>query len=205
MKKTIKFAIFAALLAMAGSLSAQTMINGGFKITVLQTDNQDSKAYGGFYAGATQNVVLSRHVGVAPGIYFTRMSGEKETPVAGVTTHSTLNENAIAIPVPLDVMIHITDVSCLYIYGGPEFNIGISSKGDYWIGDSETHLTTDFYEEGARGELNRFNISWLAGVGAKFDFLNVNLGVGGNFFNRLYDSNDTQKAINVILGIGLAF
>ena len=36
-------------------------------------------------------------------------------------------------------------------------------------------------------------------------FLNVNLGVGGNFFNRLYDSNDTQKAINVILGIGLAF
>lgn len=205
MKRTIKFSILAVLLAITGSLSAQTMINGGFKISLLQTNKEDVDVYGGFYAGFSQNVILSRHVGVAPGIYFTRMAGEKETPVAGVTTHSTLNENAIAIPVPLDVMIHITDVSCLYIYGGPEFNIGISSKGDYWIGDSETHLTTDFYEEGARGELNRFNISWLAGVGAKFDFLNVNLGVGGNFFNRLYDSNDTQKAINVILGIGLAF
>ena len=205
MKRTIKFSILAVLLAITGSLSAHTMLNGGFKLSLLQTNKDNVDVYGGFYAGFSQNVILSRHVGVAPGIYFTRISGEKETPVAGVTTHSTLNENAIAIPVPLDVMIHITDVSCLYIYGGPEFNIGISSKSDYWVGDSETHLTTDFYEEGVNGELNRFNISWLAGVGAKFDFLNVNLGVGGNFFNRLYDSNDTQKAINVILGIGLAF
>ena len=175
MKRTIKFSILAVLLAITGSLSAQTMINGGFKISLLQTNKENVDVYGGFYAGFSQNVILSRHVGVAPGIYFTRISGEKETPVAGVTTHSTLNENAIAIPVPLDVMIHITDVSCLYIYGGPEFNIGISSKSDYWVGDSETHLTTDLYEEGANGELNRFNISWLAGVGAKFDFLNVNL------------------------------
>lgn len=205
MKKTIKFAIFAALLAMTGSLSAQTMINGGFKITVLQTDNQDAKAYGGFYAGATQNVVLSRHVGVAPGIYFSRFTGDNENTVAGTAIHNKLTESEIAIPVPINVMMHITDVSMFYIYGGPEFNIGIFSKGERWLGDSEIHDTFDLYEEGAPGELGRFNISWIGGVGAKFDFLNVNLGVSGNFFNRLYDSDINQKAINILLGIGLAF
>lgn len=205
MKKTIKFAIFAALLAMTGSLSAQTMINGGFKLTLLQTNKQDLDVYGGYYAGFTQNVVLSRHVGVAPGIYFNHIGGEKETPTAGITTHSTLNENAIAVPVPLNVMMHITDVSFFYIFAGPEFNIGISSKGESWIGDSETHMTYNLYDEGVPGELGRYNISWIAGVGGKFDFLNVNLGMSGNFGNRLYNSNDTQKAINVFLGIGLAF
>ena len=205
MKKTIKFAIFAALLAMAGSLSAQTMINGGFKITVLQTDNQDSKAYGGFYAGATQNVVLSRHVGVAPGIYFSRFSGDNESTVAGITTHNKMTESEIAVPVPINVMLHITDVSMFYIYVGPEFNIGLSSKAESWLGDSDNHLTLNLYDEGVPGELGRYNISWIGGIGAKFDFLNVNLGVSGNFFNRLYDSDINQKAINVLLGIGLAF
>jgi hypothetical protein len=205
MKKTIRFALFAALLAMAGSLSAQTMINGGFKLTLLQTNKQDLDVYGGYYAGFTQNVVLSRHVGVAPGIYFSRFSGDNENTVAGTAIHNKLTESEIAIPVPINVMMHITDVSMFYIYGGPEFNIGIFSKGERWLGDSEIHDTFDLYEEGAPGELGRFNISWIGGVGAKFDFLNVNLGLSGNFFNRLYESNDTQKAINVILGIGLAF
>lgn len=205
MKKTIKFAIFAALLAMTGSLSAQTMINGGFKITVLQTDNQDGVAYGGFYAGFTQNMQLSRHVGVAPGVYFSRFSGDNESTVLGVTTHNKMTESEIAIPVPINVMMHITDVSMFYIYVGPEFNIGISSKGENWLGDSETHVTYNLYEEGVPGELGRYNISWIGGIGAKFDFLNVNLGVSGNFFNRLYDSDINQKAINVFLGIGLAF
>ncbi|MBO4599218.1 MAG: outer membrane beta-barrel protein [Bacteroidales bacterium] len=205
MKKTIRFAMLAVLLAMAGSLSAQTMINGGFKITVLQTDNQDSKAYGGFYAGATQNVVLSRHVGVAPGIYFSRFTGDNESTVAGITTHNKLTESEIAVPVPINVMMHITDVSMFYIYVGPEFNIGLSSKGESWLGDNETHTTYDLYEEGVPGELGRYNISWIGGIGAKFDFLNVNLGLSGNIFNRLYDSDINQKAINVLLGIGLAF
>ena len=205
MKKTIKFAIFAALLAMTGSLSAQTMINGGIKITVLQTDNQDAKAYGGFYAGATQNVVLSRHVGVAPGIYFSRFTGDNESTTAGITTHNKMTESEIAVPVPINVMMHITDVSMFYIYAGPEFNIGLSSKAEGWLGDSENHMTIDLYEEGVPGELGRYNISWIGGIGAKFDFLNVNLGVSGNFFNRLYDSDINQKAINILLGIGLAF
>ena len=205
MKKTIRFALFATLLAMAGSLSAQTMINGGFKLTLLQTNKQDLDVYGGYYAGFTQNVILSRHVGVAPGIYFNHTAGEKESTVAGVVTHSKLNENAIAVPIPINVMIHLTDVSMLYIFAGPEFNIGITSKSESWIGDSETHLTTNLYDEGVPGELGRYNVSWIGGIGGKFDFLNVNLGLSGNFFNRLYNSNDTQKAINVFLGIGLAF
>ncbi|MBQ6069713.1 MAG: outer membrane beta-barrel protein [Bacteroidales bacterium] len=205
MKRTIKFAIFAALLAMVGSASAQTMINGGLKVSALQTDNQDAKAYGGFYAGFTQNVALSRHVGVAPGIYFNRIAGDNETTVAGITTHNKLTENAIAVPVALNLQMHLTDVSCLYIYAGPEFNIGISSKAEGWVGNSDNHASYDLYEEGVPGELGRYNISWLGGIGAKFDFLNVNLGMSGNFFNRLYDSDIQQKAISLYLGIGLAF
>ena len=205
MKRTIKFAMFAALLALAGSLSAQTMINGGFKLTLLQTNKQDVDVYGGYYAGFTQNVILSRHVGVAPGIYFNHISGEKESTVAGATLHSNLNENAIAIPVPINLMMHITDVSFFYLFAGPEINMGLSSKSEWRLGDSETRTTYDLYEDGVPGELGRFNISWIGGVGGKFDFLNVNLGLSGNMFNRLYDSEDTQKAINIFLGVGLAF
>ena len=204
MKKIIRIGLFMSLLAIAGSLSAQTMINGGFKVTLLLNDGQADKAYAGYYAGLTQNITLSRHIGVAPGVYFSRFTGDNMKTVGDIEYHDMLTENEIAIPVPINVMLHITDVSMIYIYGGPEFNVGITSKSQKWIND-EAPLTTDLYEQGVPGELGRFNISWIAGVGSKFDFLNVNIGLSGNFFNRLYQSNVKQKAFNVFMGIGLAF
>ena len=105
----------------------------------------------------------------------------------------------------MNVRIYFTDVSYMYIFAGPEFNVGITSKGEVWVDDSHIDTQYDSYEDGSMYERNRYNISWIGGVGAKFDILNIVLGASGNCFNRLYESKHTEKAVNVFAGIGLVF
>ncbi len=205
MKKTIKLTIFAALLAMTGSLSAQTLLNGGGKITLLN-NKEDIEVYPGFYAGVTQTVELSRHVCLDLGVYYTRFSGKGYKEENGVKVNNfSRQEDAIAIPVPLKVRMWVSEVSYLYILGGVEALVGITSKGETWVNEGDPHVKTNYYDQGVPGELGRYNLNWMGGLGAKIDFLNLNLGITGNIFNRLYESDATQKAYTVFLGAGLAF
>ncbi|MBR3412992.1 MAG: outer membrane beta-barrel protein [Bacteroidales bacterium] len=207
MKRIIKNAILVMLLAVTGSLSAQTMINGGYKVNLLNHEGDESlEIFGGYYVGLTQNVALSAHTGWAPGIYFTRFSGEYTNTKEGVESHHSQTETAIAVPAPLNAHLNFTEKSCLYLFAGPEFNIGIGSKGSTWLGEGSTKVSYDSYEEGSIYERNRFNISWIGGVGLKLDFATFSMGATGNFFNRMVSDNlAPEKAYSLFFGLGLAF
>ena len=206
MKRTIKTTLFILLLAVTGSISAQTMINGGYKVNILSHDADAIDIFGGYYAGFTQNVALSAHTGWAPGIYFTRFSGDYPNPSEGIVSHHEMTEMAIAVPTPINAHINFTDKSCLYFFVGPEFNIGISSKGKVWVEDSQSNTSYDSYEEDTPFERNRYNISWIGGLGLKLDFVTFTAGATGNFFNRMAAENVTpEKAYSLFFGLGLAF
>ena len=207
MKKIIKLTIFAALLVMMSSLSAQTMINGGYKVNLLNHEGSESlDIFGGYYVGLTQNVALSAHTGWSPGVYFTRFTVDATNTVAGFESHHSQTEAAIAVPAPLNVHLNFTEKSCFYLFAGPEFNIGISSKGTIWVENSNITTSYDSYEEGSMYERNRFNISWIGGVGLKLDFVTFTIGATGNFFNRMVsDDLAPEKAYSLFFGLGLAF
>ena len=72
MKKAIKTLILTTLMVMAGSLSAQSLINGGFDFMQLRVGDNKPANYPGFHVGAATNMALSKHIGVTPGIFFSR-------------------------------------------------------------------------------------------------------------------------------------
>ena len=204
MKKIIKNAILVVMLVATGSLSAQTMINGGYKVNMLTHESPESlDIFGGYYVGISQNVAFSPHTGWTPGIYFTRFSGDYVNSKA--EQHHSLTEAAIAVPAPLNAHINFTERSCLYLFIGPEFNIGISSKGSEWVDGSDDRTSFDSYKENSIYERNRFNISWIGGIGLKLDFVTFSIGGSGNFFNRMAADNLTEKAYSLFFGLGLAF
>ena len=116
MKKSIKTLILTALLVMAGSLSAQSLINGGFDYMQLRVGDNKPANYPGFHVGAATNVALSKHIGVTPGIFFSRHTADNKTAVAGITHHSKYTESTVNIPVLPNVRLYLSEISYFYIF-----------------------------------------------------------------------------------------
>ena len=208
MKKTIKTLILTTLMVMAGSLSAQTLINGGFDFMQLQVGKDAKYNYPGFHAGLATNVALSKHIGVTPGIFFSRHTADNPTTVAGITNHSKYTESSINVPVLPNVRLYISEISYFYIFVGPEFNIGISAKSDNWVEGLDAHLEKNYFDDktvSASEEMRRYNISLMFGAGVKLDFVNITLGATGNLFNQHYKDNIVQKGYRAFICAGFVF
>lgn len=197
MKKSIKALVLTTLMVMAGGLSAQTLINGGFDAMMLNIDGKNSQVLPGFHAGITTNVALSRHIGVAPGIYYSRHSGD-------LFENQKYTESTVNIPVVPNVRLYFSELSYVYIFAGPEFNIGITAKSSI-PGESESFNYYDDKSVSAAQEMRRYNISVMFGAGIKLDFIDITLGATGNIFNQHYIDNIDQKAYRVFLGAGFVF
>ena len=208
MTKTIKTLVLTALMVMAGSLSAQTLINGGFDFMQLHVNDNTPYNYPGFHVGATSNVALSRHIGVAPGIYYSRHTGDNQTTVAGITNHNKYTESTVNIPVLPNVRLYLSELSYFYIFLGPEFNIGISAKSESWVDGIDAKVTKNYYDDetvSAAEEMRRYNISLMLGVGVKIDFIDITLGATGNLFNQHYKDDINQTAYRAFLSAGFVF
>ena len=119
MTKTIKTLVLTALMVMAGSLSAQTLINGGFDYMQLRVGDKEKANYPGFHVGAATNVALSKHIGVTPGIFYSRHTGDNQTTVAGITNHNKYTESFVNVPVLPNVRLYLSETSYVYIFVGP--------------------------------------------------------------------------------------
>ena len=208
MTKTIKTIILTALMVMAGSLSAQTLINGGFDFMQLYVNDNKPSNYPGFHVGASTNVALSRHIGVAPGIYFSRHTGDNQTTIASVTSHNKYTESTVNIPVLPNVRLYLSELSYFYIFVGPEFNIGVSAKNEIWTDGIDAKVTKDYYDDetvSSKEEMRRYNISLMLGVGIKIDFVDITLSATGNLFNQHYKDDINQRAYRAFLSAGFVF
>ena len=208
MTKTIKTLVLTALMVMASSLSAQTLINGGFDYMQLRVGDKEKANYPGFHVGATTNMALSKHIGVAPGIYYSRHTDDNQTTVAGITNHNKYTESSVNIPVVPTVRLYLSETSYVYIFVGPEFNIGISAKNENWVDGIDAKITKDYYDDktvSAAEEMRRYNISLMLGAGIKLDFIDITLGATGNFFNQHYKDDIVQHAYRAFISAGFVF
>ena len=133
MTKIIRILALVVAFTSAGSLAAQTSINGGISALGIKSGDQDTKTYLGFYAGLTQNMKLSDHTGFAFSIYYNQFSGDVKTTVLGANHHSEYFENNINPSLAFNYRFILTEKSCIYLFLGPEANVVLSAKRDNWV------------------------------------------------------------------------
>ena len=199
MTKIIRILALVVAFTSAGSLAAQTSINGGISALGIKSGDQDTKTYLGFYAGLTQNMKLSDHTGFAFSIYYNQFSGHVKTTVLGANHHSEYFEN--------NINPSKKKKSCIYLFLGPEANVVLSAKRDNWVDGIDLHNKTDLLNQDEAGNalLRRFNLSGIGGIGAKIDFLNITLGAAIPIFSRYENNASGEKIARVFLGVGLVF
>ena len=203
MTKIIRILALVVAITSAGSLAAQTSINGGISALGIKSGDQDTKTYLGFYAGLTQNMKLSDHTGFAFSIYYNQFSGDVKTTVLGANHHSEYFENNINPSLAFNYRFILTEKSCIYLFLGPEANVVLSAKRDNWVDGIDLHNKTDLLNQDEAGNalLRRFNLSGIGGIGAKIDFLNITLGAAIPYENNA----SGEKIARVFLGVGLVF
>ena len=211
MKKIIL--TLALVAAAATSAMAQFSVGAGYlnqnaKSTYTSGSNTTTGNTGsqGFYVGADAAYNLGYGVSVVPGIYYGYLGNDSASSVAGlVGAAGSTKSHYIAIPVNFKYGIGLGEMLNVFVYAGPQFELGVSSKTTYTasvLGQS-TSSTVDNYSND--GNLNRFNISLGAGVGVDVaDLIRVNFGYHYGLLNMYKGSDSNYKINNSYWGVGAA-
>lgn len=132
MKKTLCILLAAAALLAGVQANAQMSAGAGYlnlTRTTASGSNSTSVNGNGAYAGLSFNIPLAGGLGIAPGIYYS-LSTFKTAAAVGtiVSTSGTTVEHAINVPLNLNFGYNLARDMRAFIFAGPTFQYGLSSK-----------------------------------------------------------------------------
>ena len=218
MKKIYAILLTAALLLAGTQAKAQLMLGGGYlnsNETTVYNNNSSVANLNGFYAGIGYNIPIVAGLGVAPGVYASMLFGSsKEGGSLGpITSSGTVKytEMAVNVPVNLNYAINLNRDTKIFLYAGPVFQYGISSKtetsGSTDVGGLFTinsNGTTNNYE-GDNPNRKPFVIYAGGGAGLQAGAMQILLGYDHSVTNISANDNTQIGRSQIKVGFGLAF
>lgn len=216
MKKIYTIVLSAAMLLAATDAFAQLSIGVGYLNSTLTTTykgkEQDKEPSNGLYMGVGFDLpILGENLKLTPGLYLSLLTGKESTTFLDIVTlQSKFTEVAINLPVHLSYGMDMGHAK-LFVYGGPTFQYGISSK--YKVdGTAATALgviaadgVIDNYKE---NDMSPFNIYLGGGLGADLNnLLRVTIGFDYGLLNLYKGDNENTKynRYNFRVGVGYLF
>lgn len=195
-----KFFITIALVAVAAtSAMAQISAGAGYLNMDLKNGSDVTLNQNGFYAGANVAYGLGSGFAVAPGLYYGYLYSDDS--YAGLLETKT-NSHYLAIPVNVTYSLPLLDVLDAFVYAGPQFNIGLSSKTEGKL----LSVSTEIDNYGDNGTLNRFDVSIGAGLGVEVcDLVRVNFGYNWGLVDLSKSDNTTLKQAGWHVGLSVLF
>lgn len=206
MKKIFTLAI--AMLVASASF-AQLAIGVGYinpKQTIKYGDNDPkTSTLNGFQAGIDYSLTFGE-VALTPGIHFTYATASDQASVAGISASGSTTEMYAAIPVHLSYGYDLARDLRLFVFAGPTFNYGVSSKTKFEgsIGSLGGETTIDNYQDGS--EYNKFEV--LLGGGVGFDLMDTfrfSLGYDYGLTNRYTGSLEKYKQHTGMVNFTIAY
>lgn len=201
MKKVlISLAIaFAAVM----SANAQISVGAGYlnqTNTVKAGDSSTKNAYNGFYAGADASYALGYGISFTPGVYYAYVAG-KESAIKDLVT-ADYTRHDLVIPVNFKYGLDIANALGVFVYAGPQFNIGLSSKSTATVAGISS--TLDNY--GEDGYARRFNMAIGLGAGVDIlDLIRINVGYDFGLLNMTKSENVTSHYNTLHVGVAVLF
>ena len=196
MKKTLCILLAAAALFAGVQANAQMSVGAGYQ-NLTQNYGGTTVNGNGAYAGVSFNIPIAGGLGVAPGVYYTLATYEQQA-LWGLVKGNTM-EHAINVPLNFNFGYNLARDMRAFIFAGPTFQYGLSSKtkNDY-AGAATTQ--TDNY---TKSDAQRFVI--YAGGGLGMDIANkfqVTVGYDQSVTNMI--KSDSNKVSRGLLKIGAA-
>ena len=196
MKKTLCTLLAAAALLAGVEAQAQMSVGAGY-LNITQSFDNTSANGNGAYAGLSFNIPLAGGFGIAPGVYYT-FSNYKQDAAWGLLKGST-TEHAINVPLNLNFGYNLARDMRAFIFGGPTFQYGLSSKTKTDLAGAATVDGDNYADDGTQ----RFVV--YAGGGLGMDIANtfqVTVGYDHSVMNMI--KSDSHKVGRGLLKIGAA-
>lgn len=196
MKKTLCTLLAAAALLAGVEAQAQMSVGAGY-LNITQSFDNTSANGNGAYAGLSFNIPLAGGFGIAPGVYYT-FSNYKQDAAWGLLKGST-TEHAINVPLNLNFGCNLARDMRAFIFGGPTFQYGLSSKTKTDVAGAATVNGDNYADDGTQ----RFVV--YAGGGLGMDIANkfqVTVGYDHSVTNMI--KSDSHKVGRGLLKIGAA-
>ena len=198
------------------SASAQVHIGGGYTWqTITQSGSDLYWSLNGAYGGASFNIKVNEYVGIAPGAYFIWATGplrEKKKSIPDVSFGLDMME--LQIPLHVTFGVELGSAGKLFIYGGPAFNVGLSSKlyafdrKDFFKQRKDTmskNLYGDLGDDSSEIDLKRFDAKVGVGLGYRIKFFELNAGYDFGLLNMSKKNGDKLHQNTLHAGIAFCF
>lgn len=200
MKKTLAF-IFAVMMMLSGTMaSAQEFsVGAGYanstqKLSAVSLES--SIPMNGVYAGIDYSYGLGMGFSIVPGIYYEFLTAPAGNiiPFGFIETISNyvnlkLDEHYVNVPVFFKYKTEITDGIKGFIYAGPTFSVGVSSK----VKAGKLDILNTY----KRGVFNQFDMEVGGGLGLDiYDVVRFTLGYDFGCFNRYAAGGSEAITIN---------
>lgn len=186
MKKIVSILGMVVLMTAFGRVSAQFSINAAYisqehtfdyRNGTLDSLTQEGLWLNGGMLGVSLNAPLLGHVGIAPGAYLSYAQAKQLiSDTTGASTNPRTSTITLKVPFYLNYKIPVGLNADVLIFGGPVFNLGLSTLSDY--SNVSTQMDAHFDMGGT--------------VGAGIQFYRVRLFVGYNI--ALIDREDFTLA-----------
>lgn len=218
MKKIYALVLTAALLLAGTQAIAQPMVGAGYLNSAEKTvynNNTSIANYNGFYAGLSYNIGIAGGLGIAPGVYATMLFGSAKDggSLGPIVASGTVkySEMAVNVPVNVNYAFKLNRDTKIFVYAGPVFQYGLSSKtevsGSTDVGGLFTinsNGVTDNYT-GDNPNRKPFNIYVGGGAGLQAGSMQIILGYDQSVTNISAKDNTQISRSQIKVGFGLAF
>lgn len=192
------FITLTVLFAAALGANAQFSIGAGYlnrtnKISFESTSN--SYTLNGFYAGLDAGYYIGYGVRIAPGIYYSYITGR--TIIPGGKNEGNYYRHELTFPINVRYSLEISESLDVFAYAGPQFIIGLASSNA--MSDKENSRS------GNEGE-KHFNAGLGFGLGVDIaKSLRINVGYTIGMLNTVRSENISSKINTLQVGLALLF
>lgn len=197
------FITLTILFAAALGANAQFSIGAGYlnrtnNISFEGTSN--SYTLNGFYAGLDAGYNIGYGVRIAPGIYYSYITGR--TIIPGGRDEGSYYRHELTFPINVRYSLEVSESLDVFAYAGPQFIIGLASS-NAMSGKGNSHSGNNF--SGSEGE-KHFNAGLGVGLGVDIaKSMRINVGYTIGMLNTVRSENISSKINTLQVGLALLF
>jgi len=202
----------AASLLVAATAFAQVNIGAGYlnqtdRLTIGSGDPSNT-SMNGFYVGAGYDIGLGvKGLALVPGVYYSYNTTKKAGNFYDISGDITLKEHYITVPVRVKYAFEVSPSARIFLYGGPAFSAGISSKYDTNLTLTTFGLSASDSSDnyGDNSTYGRFDVKLGAGAGIDIsNMVRFTAGYDWGLLNRYTGDSDVKRHTNVF-HVGVAY